>query len=203
MRIEVCGGIASGKTTLAAAMASLGLIPCHERFQENPFLTKFYADLPAYAFETEITYLLQHYSQIREALLAPRLATDFSLALDLAYAYVTLQPEDQQTFAAVLSRVFEKVGAPSLIVRLECDSRVELDRIQKRNRQPEQSISLEYLDALDSAIDRALESRWFRSVPVIRIDSHRADFRVAGDGREPVLQQIAASLRSDTMRADA
>lgn len=203
MRIEVCGGIASGKTTLAAAEASLGLTPCHEQFQENPFLAKFYADVSAYAFETEITYLLQHYSQIREALPTPRLATDFSLALDLAYAFVTLQPEDQQTFAAVLNRVVEKVGVPSLIVRLECDSRVERDRIKKRNRQPEQSVSLEYLDALDVAIDRALASHWSRSVPVIRIDSHSADFRVAGDGREPVLQQIAASIRSVTLSADA
>ena len=203
MRLETCGGIASGKTTLAAAVASVGLTPCHERFQENPFHAKFYADVSAYAFETEITYLLLHYSQIREALPTPGLATDFSLALDLAYAYVTLQPADQQTFAAVLDRVVEKIGTPSLIVRLECESRVELERIQTRNRQPEQSISLEYLDALDLAIDRALESRWFRSVPVVRIDSHRTDFREASDGREPVLQQIAASIRSLSLRADA
>jgi deoxyguanosine kinase len=202
VRIEVCGGIASGKTTLAAAAASLGLVPCHERFQENPFISKFYADVPAYAFETEITYLLQHYSQTREALPTPRLAADFSLALDLAYAYVTLQPADQQTFAAVLDRVVEKIGVPSLIVRLECDSRVELDRIETRNRQPEQSISLEYLDALDSAIDRALESRWFRRVPVVRIDSHRADFRADGDGKGPVLQQVAAAIRSISVHAD-
>ena len=194
MRIEVCGGIASGKTTLAAALSEKGYAPSFERFQDNPFFEQFYANRVRYAFETEITYLLQHFSQINDAQIGTRVGVDFSLALDLAYSYVTLQPADQRTFASVLDRVLEKAEPPSLIVRLQCESAVELARIHARQRLQEMSITVDYLDALEVAIDQALASPWFERVSVIRIDSQRSDFRVDGAGRATVLHQIAAAV---------
>ena len=194
MRIEICGGIASGKTTLASAMAALGSSVLLERFQDNPFFAKFYSDRDAYAFETEITFLLQHYSLLREASSGIEAATDFSLALDLAYADVTLEPPDQDVFKAVLCRAIEKLGPPTLIVRLECDSRIELKRIQARARKEEEAISLDYLDSVDSALEVALAGDWFATVPVVRINSHALDFRIGGAGRTAVIQQVADAL---------
>lgn len=198
MRIEVCGSIASGKTTLAAATAELGFAPCFERFQDNPFFAKFYADRNAYAFETEITFLLQHYSHMREATGDSTAVVDFSLALDLAYAVVTLEAADQTVFTSVLRRSLEKVGPPALIVRLECDSSIEIQRIRARARRGEEAISLNYLDAVDAALEDALASRWFAHVPVVKIDSHALDFRPGGADRIATLQQIASALRVTT-----
>lgn len=194
MRIEICGGIASGKTTLASAMSALGSSVLLERFQDNPFFAKFYSDRDAYAFETEITFLLQHYSLLREASSGTEAATDFSLALDLAYADVTLEPPDQDVFKAVLCRAIEKLGPPTLIVRLECDSRIKLKRIQARARKGEEAISLDYLDSVDSALEAALAGDWFATVPVVRINSHALDFRIGGAGRTAVIQQVADAL---------
>jgi deoxyadenosine/deoxycytidine kinase len=195
MRVEVCGSIASGKTTLAAATAGLGLSTSHERFQDNPFFAKFYSDRNAYAFETEITFLLQHYSQMHEATGASIAVADFSLALDLAYAEVTLEAADRLAFVSILRRALEKLGPPALIVRLDCDSGVELERIRARARKEEEAITLDYLDSIDTAIDAALASHWFAAVPVVRIDSHAMDFRTGAAGRAAVLQQVADALR--------
>ena len=195
MRVEVCGGIASGKTTLAAGLAEVRFTPYHERFQDNPFFAKFYGNRDAYAFETEITFLLQHYSLLREADGGAMAVADFSLALDLAYADVTLEPADQDVFKSVLRRAIDKLGPPALIVRLDCDSGVELERIRARARKVEDSISFDYLDSIDTAIEAALASHWFAAVPVVRIDSHAMDFRAGAAGRAAVLQQVADELR--------
>jgi deoxyadenosine/deoxycytidine kinase len=202
MRVEVCGGIASGKTTLAAGLAEVRFTPCHERFQDNPFFTKFYGDRDAYAFETEITFLLQHYSLLREIDGGTRAVADFSLALDLAYAEVTLEPADQDVFKSVLRRAIEKLGPPTLVVRLECDSRIELERIRARARKGEEAITLDYLDSIDTAIEAALASHWFSAVPLVRIDSHAMDFRTCALGRTAALQQVAEALQVAVGSAD-
>lgn len=196
MRIEICGGIASGKTTLAALCQEAGFVPQHERFQENPFFEKFYADPEAYAFEAELTYLLQHFSQIREAVSHPRIAVDFSFALDLAYARVSLRGSDQRTFEDLLDRVIEKIARPTLIVRLQCPSAIEFERIRERHRSAEQRIARSFLDAIDNEIERALESRWFANVPVHRLDSQALDFRPDGRDCGRVLEQVVAAMRT-------
>ena len=193
LRIEVCGGIASGKTTLAALCREAGFSVRNERFQENPFFEKFYADPNAYAFEAELTYLLQHFSQSREAASEPRLAVDFSLALDLAYARVTLQDVDQSAFDSLLTRIIEKIGLPALIVRLECPTDIELSRIQRRNRAVEQRIAAPFLGALNSQIELALGSPPFSTVPICRIDSSTLDFRPEGKDRHQVLERVMAA----------
>lgn len=194
MRIEICGGIASGKTTLANLCADEGFAVQRERFQENPFFDKFYADPAAYAFEAELTYLLQHFSQSREAASEPRLAVDFSLALDVAYARATLQDADQQAFDNLLTRVIEKIGLPTLLIRLECPTNVELSRIQRRNRLAEQRITAPFLEALDSQIELVLRSPRFSGVPVCRIDSCTWDFRPEGKDRRQALERVMAAI---------
>jgi deoxyadenosine/deoxycytidine kinase len=195
VRIEVCGGIASGKTTLADLCGEAGFSVQRERFQENPFFDKFYTDPAAYAFEAELTYLLQHFSQSREAASEPRLAVDFSLALDLAYARVTLQEADHPAFDSLLARIIEKIGLPTLIVRLECPTDVELSRIQRRDRVAEQRITAPFLKAIDSQVELALRSPQFSCVPVCRIDSDTWDFRPEGKERRLAMEQVIAAIR--------
>ena len=66
--VEVCGGIASGKTTFAALMTNIGLIPVLEDFKKSPFWEAFYRNPGEYIFETEISFILLHYHQIKKAL---------------------------------------------------------------------------------------------------------------------------------------
>lgn len=195
MRIEVCGGIASGKTTLTELIRDGGYEVCRERFDENPFYEKFYADPQSFAFEAELVYFLQHFSQIREGITrCPRFAVDFSLALDLAYARVTLDRADQRIFEQVLERAIEKVGPPNLLIRLRCASNVEVLRIRERGRSAEQRIEPAFLEDLELQIERALLSRWFAAVPVIPIDSDALDFRVGGPDRDRVLRLLTAEI---------
>jgi len=97
----------------------------------------------ANAFETEITFLLQHFNQLKqESRKRSAIAFDFGLALDLAYSSVTLNDEDQRVFGGVFRAVLRKVGPPTLIVRLRCSASVEQRRIRARGRAAERGIEL-------------------------------------------------------------
>jgi deoxyadenosine/deoxycytidine kinase len=193
MRLELCGGIASGKTTLATALGSIGFFPVLESFEQNPFFESFYRDPATFSFETEITYLLQHYSGININS-KYKIASDFSLALDLADAQVTLSSADRRTFEVVLDRIIEKSGLPSAIIRLRCRSVTALSRIRMRNRKAEQSLSIAFLDRLDASISEALNDSRFSHVPRFDIDTDSLDFRPGIGSENNVVQRILSFL---------
>ena len=64
-RIEICGGLASGKTTLAELMSQVSPKPVLENFKKVPSWQAFYTNPGKYIFETEITFTLLHYHQVK------------------------------------------------------------------------------------------------------------------------------------------
>lgn len=198
MRIEIVGGIASGKTTLARAIELTNIHTSYEDFESNPFYQDFYKNPSGFAFQTEITYLLQHYSAIEVAIRSKteRMAFDYSLVLDLVYARVTLDPPDLGVFEAVLDRVIEKIQLPQLIVKLECNPLTELQRIRARARPAEAAIQLSYLTALHDAANGGLLDPRFKGINVLRIDSEHRDFRPNGKDRDQVVDEILRQLKN-------
>lgn len=192
MFVEVCGPIASGKTTFVRAFSAHGGVPVHERYQENPFLVSFYSDPARFSLETELCFLLIHYHQIKvgSADLVRPLLCDFSITLDRAYADVTLSVSRNKLFRSVADELAVELRPPRLLVQLNCHEEVLLDRIHKRGRASEQGISIGYLESLSEALDRRV-TEVSKSVPVIRIDSHEHDFRGGLEGHDflPTLLQ--------------
>lgn len=176
MRIEICGGITSGKTTLANLIGAQDSARLLERFEENPFWRDFNADMERYAFETEIAFLLQHYHQIKLAGDNERLLIcDFSFVLDRAYAQVTLPERQRRVFLTVHDEATAHFPGPSLVVHLICEAGIELDRIRKRGREIEKGVSLDYLEAVNLAVAQEVEALP-ATIPVIEINSGEADF---------------------------
>jgi deoxyadenosine/deoxycytidine kinase len=176
-RIELCGGIASGKTTFASLFNQNNLITLHENFKKNPFWEAFYTNPGKYIFETEISFILLHYHQIKLALESTenKFICDFSFLVDMAYAKIGLTDSKLNAFECVLKEIIRELPLPDLIVYLECDVQTELERIRRRAREEENSISLEFLDSLNQAL--ALEVEQIKSsVPVITVNSTEKDF---------------------------
>jgi deoxyguanosine kinase len=193
-RVEICGVIASGKTTLAALLSHVPLFSIHENFQSNPFWKAFYADPNGTAFETEISFLLQHYHEIKTAVKqASSFACDFSLLLDLAYAHVTLNEGMREAFKAVYREIRRELPAPDLVIHLVCDPRIELERIRRRGREVEQSITLDYLDALNRALIEVLHEE-ARSWNILMIDSTALDFANNETDQQTVLEAVRSRL---------
>ena len=157
MRIEIIGNIASGKTTLATVLSSR-FSGVFENFKENPFWEAFYEDPNFYSFETEVTFTLQHYHQIKKEIgKNENFVCDFSLILDRAYADVTLSEERREVYECVLSEIEREVGYPDLLIHLECPEKVLLNRIRSRGRVIEKTITEEYLMQLASQISSNIQ----------------------------------------------
>ncbi|PIQ94975.1 MAG: hypothetical protein COY75_09490 [Nitrospirae bacterium CG_4_10_14_0_8_um_filter_41_23] len=190
MRIEVCGGIASGKTTFAGLMRRVDLHTLFENFRANPFWRAFYSNPGKYIFETEVSFTLQHYHQIKkEAALDKINICDFSLLLDVAYAEIGLQGTQLNTYLKVYEEIKRELPLPILLVHLECDAETEMKRIRARARAVEKSITIEFLDSLNKAVDRQVHLSKGKQ-NIITIDSSKNNF--ADD--ELVKQEMTALM---------
>jgi len=180
IRIEIVGGIASGKTTLARALSATDMHVQLESFEKNPFFEAFYSDPVENAFETEITFLLQHYHQLRSITnhgADRRTIADFGFPLDCAYAELNLTGDAKSAFYSVLEVAQARLGPPNLILRLHCRVQVEHTRIMRRGRAAETAISRSYLESLETMIDQVMETRMFAQVPTLAVDTDSVDYR--------------------------
>lgn len=192
--IEICGVIASGKTTLANLLKRVGLSAVLEDFRANPFFELFYSDPVKFAFETEITFSLQHYNQIKVALEgASPFACDFSPVLDLAFADVTLRDSEKDTFLVVYQEVRRQLPAPALLVHLQCSPSVSLERIRARKRAPEKSITVEYLELLSNTLAHRVEEA-ASETKVVSIRSEELDFATDELDQRAVIDLLRAAL---------
>ena len=191
-RIEICGGIASGKTTFATLMDRSILRVIREHFKKNPFWKAFYTNPGKYIFETEITFMLLHYNQIKRQMeRSNKIAVcDFSFFLDLAYARIGLNASRLEAFEIVCSEVYKEIGPPSLLVHLKCDANTELARIKRRKRPEESLIDLDFLDRLNKAVEKEV-SMLQRNCPIAIIDSSVKNF--ADD--EPTKEEMRALIK--------
>lgn len=189
VRIEICGGIAAGKTTLAHLIADAGHLGIFEDFQAVPFWKAFYAAPGSHAFETEISFLLQHYHQIKiDSGQNGPIVCDFSFLMDEAYAVMGLQGAKLAAFMGVYREVRSELGQPDLLIQLKCSEDVELERIRLRGRRTEEKIDPGFLRALTSTLDHLVLEQ--SQCPVLRIESDREDFTPDGSAREDVLRRV-------------
>jgi deoxyadenosine/deoxycytidine kinase len=176
LRVEICGGIASGKTTLARVLRKHVAVIEFEQFKHNPFWQLFYQNPKEYAFATEVTFFLQHCAQIKRWIFKTGiLVCDFSLIQDRAYADINLRDRQLTTFNVVYRHGTNEVGSPLLLIRLECSAKEQLARIRRRARSEEEGVQIRYLAELNKAI-RNRVAALPRKTKVLDIDSEALDF---------------------------
>ena len=195
LRVDVCGGIASGKTTFTLLMKRMGFITLLENFEINPFLKEFYLDPFKYAFETEISFILQHYHQIKKEELYGKInVCDFSFFLDLAYAEIGLHGTKLEAFRTIHDEIRRDLPPAVLLIHLDCNAEKELRRIRSRGRTIEESINLEYLEKLNVTVERQVETAR-RELKVLTIDSAIKDFANNEITKREVIKLVSESLQ--------
>ncbi len=171
LRVEICGGIASGKTTLARLLADdEGGALVLEDFRRNPFWQRFYQRPDLYAKEKNLCFLAQHTGEIK-AVQAAIVFCDYAVVQDLAYAQLTRDVEHVFVMRQVYEHLYHALPAPRLVVHLRCDAAVQLQRIRDRGRREEDPITIDYLRDLNEALDACLVEHPPCRVLVLRSDT--------------------------------
>jgi deoxyguanosine kinase len=199
MYIAIEGVIGVGKTTLARLMqtrfeADLLL----EIFEENPFLSDFYADRQRYAFQTQIFFLLSRYRQqnntVPNILAAGRtLLSDYTFAKDALFARINLTGDELKMYDKVHEALGEKIPKPDLLVYLRADTEVLMQRITLRDRPYERQMERSYIAELNRAYDDFF-SRPFDHTPILTIDTDRLNFVLNTEHLDLIENRIRESL---------
>lgn len=195
-RLEICGGIASGKTTFAMLLSKIGIDGIFEVFATNPFWKAFYSDPTKYAFETEICFTLQHYHQIKKkAEMSDLIVCDYSFLLDIAYAEMGLYGSQLHAFRTVYEEIKKELPPPAMVIHLQCEPEVELARIRARGREVEKSITVDFLRSLNDALTGKVNMAK-NHIPILTIDSARNNFVDDEKVKKELLALVESSLSS-------
>jgi len=154
--IVIEGPIGSGKTTLAQKLGdcySVNLLL--ENAEANPFLPKFYQDVPRYALPTQLFFLFQRAGKIRDLtqrdMFAEATVADFFLEKDPLFARLNLNDEEFALYRQIYQHLQLQASAPDLVIYLQTPVDALSERISQRNVSYEQDIPREYLARLANA----------------------------------------------------
>ncbi|HWX22456.1 MAG TPA: deoxynucleoside kinase [Candidatus Binatia bacterium] len=172
MLIAVEGCIGAGKSTVAKGLAverrSEALL---EVFETNPFLSAFYGDPNGYATETEFTFLLLHFHQLkrhRDAISRSEIISDFHLGKDLLYAKLNLEDSRvHQIFENLHDVLTEHVAHPTLMICLSASTALLIERIRKRQRDYEMKIDPDYYIRLNAVYEEFFEKYKGRKLKIL------------------------------------
>ncbi len=177
MYIAIEGVIGVGKTTLARLLQNtFEAEVLLEIFEENPFLSDFYADRARYAFQTQIFFLLSRYRQqnnnVPKVLAEGKnLIADYTFAKDALFAGINLQGDELDMYHKVHEALGEKIPKPDLLVYLQASTDTLMNRIAFRDRPYERQMERSYIDELNHAYD-GFFSKPFDHAPILKIDTN-------------------------------
>ena len=199
MHIAIAGNIGSGKTTLTKMLAAhYGWTPKFESVDYNPYLSDFYEDMERWSFNLQIYFLNKRFKDV----------VDINKCDDVIIQDRTIY-EDARIFAPNLhdmglmsSRDFENyndlfelmmslVAAPDLLIYLRSSIPNLIAQIQKRGREYEKSIRIDYITGLNQKYENWI-SGYNHNLLILDVD--RLKFENNPDNFREVTDKIDAKL---------
>ncbi len=199
MHIGVAGNIGSGKTTLTGMLAKhYGWTPKYEAVTYNPFLEDYYKDIPRWSFNLEIYFLTQRLKDVMEiARSSETVIQDRTIFEGVQvfvannYAQGNLSKRDFDAYMDLFNVVMQSVRMPDLMIYLRSSVPHLVSQIQKRGRDYEQGMSLDYLTGLNERYEEFIASY---KGQVLTIDTDGLDFENRPEDFASITDRLDARL---------
>ncbi|HVP86499.1 MAG TPA: deoxynucleoside kinase [Casimicrobiaceae bacterium] len=177
--IVVDGPIGAGKTSLARKLAHhLDANALLEAPEENPFLARFYEDMPRFALPTQLNFLFQRVDQVRGLsqldLFGRRTVADFLLDKDPLFARLNLSDDEFALYEKVYSHLKPQTATPDLVIYLQAPVATLIERVHRRGLDYERSISEHYLARVADGYSRYFYQ--YDDAPLLIVNSERLNF---------------------------
>jgi deoxyadenosine/deoxycytidine kinase len=198
--VLVAGNIGAGKTSLTERIGQqLDWHSGYESVADNPYLSDFYGDMHAWAFQLQVFFLGHRAEQYLEAVGDPRSAIldrsiyeDFHIFARALHQMGNMAERDYLSYRRLYELVIASLPRPDLLIYLKAPVPVLLRRINRRARNMETGITAEYMSLLDSYYDAWLDG--FDMCPVLTIRSDDLDYVHQPRHLETVVKRIQDKL---------
>ncbi|HSR21523.1 MAG TPA: deoxynucleoside kinase [Anaerolineales bacterium] len=198
--VLVAGNIGTGKTSLTERIGQrLGWHGGYESVADNPYLSDFYGDMTAWAFNLQVFFLghraeqyLQASRDPRSAILDRSIYEDFHIFARALHHMGNMTERDFLSYHRLFDLVVASLPRPDLLIFLKAPVGVLLARINRRARIMETGITSEYLSLLDTYYDEWLNG--FDMCPVLTIRSDDLDYVNQPRHLETVVRRIQDKL---------
>ena len=199
MHIGVAGNIGCGKTTLTRMLAQYyNWIPRFESVTYNPYLEDYYSDIPRWSFALEVYFLQQRFKDVLEIARSKDVIIQDRTIMEGVEIFVAnnykmgnLSERDFNTYMELFDLMMSLVKEPDLLIYIRSSISHLVSQIQKRGREYEQGISIEYLSGLNE-----LYEKWISSYKgkLIILDGDNMDFENRPEDFSIVTDRIDAEF---------
>ena len=199
MHIGIAGNIGSGKTTLTRMLAKrYGWTPRFESVDNNPYLSDYYKDMPRWAFNTQIYFLNKHFQDVVEiarssdAIVQDRtIFEDARIFAPNLHDMGMLSDRDFATYTELFDLMMSLIGKPDLLIYIRATIPHLIAQIQKRGRDYEQAIRIDYLTGLGERYENWINNYDRR---LLIVDGDNLDFEHNPHDFQYITDQIDANL---------
>ena len=199
MHIGIAGNIGSGKTSLTRLLAQhYGWTPKYESVSYNPYLADYYADIKRWSFALEMYFLqvrlhdVLEINRSRDVIIQDRtLQEGVHIFVANNYAQGNLTERDYNTYMDTYNVMMSVVKEPDLMIYLRSSLEHLVSQIQKRGRDYEQTISIDYLSGLNERYEKWIAE--YKS-PLIIIEADELDFVNRPEDFSAITDRVDAQL---------
>jgi deoxyadenosine/deoxycytidine kinase len=196
--LVVEGPIGAGKTTLARRLAArLSADVVLEQPEENPFLPRFYRDMARYALPTQLFFLFQRVRMLEPLaqpdMFARPLVGDFLIDKDPLFARLTLSADELALYQKMYDALRPRAPAPDAVIYLQASAPTLVERVRRRAKPYERTMTEEYLALLADSYARFFYH--YDGAPLLIVNSENLNF-VERDGDFELLVERLRGMRT-------
>ena len=178
MHIAVAGNIGAGKTTLTALLAKhYGWLPNFESVDDNPYLDDFYDDMKRWSFNLQVYFLNSRFGQILKIRESGQDVIQDRTIYEDAYIFAPnlcdmglMSNRDYANYESLFNLIVRLIQPPDLLIYLKGSVPTLVNQIQRRGREFEASIRLDYLKKLNDRYDAWISNYTLGKLLVVDVD---------------------------------
>lgn len=199
MHIAIAGNIGSGKTTLTRLLAKhFGWTPHYEDVENNPYLHSFYEDMQRWSFNLQVYFLNSRFRQVIDIRNSGKSVVQDRTIYEDAYIFAPnlhamnlMSSRDFDNYSSLFELMSKFIQPPDLLIYLRASVSTLVSQIQKRGREYEASIRLDYLKHLNDRYEAWIGK--YTEGKLLIVDVDNIDLENPED-LATVIERINASL---------
>lgn len=198
--VAIAGNIGAGKTTLTEMLSKhYKWIPQFEDVDQNPYLFDFYEDMPRWSFNLQIYFLNSRLNQLIEISKGTETVIQDRTIFEDAYIFAPnlhemglMSKRDFDNYFEFFQNLRQMVKPPDLMIYLQASVPTLVGQIQKRGREYEENIRLDYLKRLNEYYNKWIEG--YKEGPLLIINVDKTKFVENEEHLGEIIAKIDAEL---------